>query len=725
MRKTVVFLAFALALVGMTVSVSQADEGMWPIFSLDQLNFDNLAARGLKLKAADIYNPNGTGLWAAVVALGGGTGSFVSPNGLIITNHHVAFGAIQSQSTAENNYIDKGFLARTIADEIPATGYNAWVCKSFDDVTKQVLGAVKSKATDLERYKAVEKATKEIIAKAEKGKDVKCRVAAFDEGRQYILITFLKIQDVRIVAVPPQGIGNYGGEIDNWMWPRHTGDYSFLRAYVAPDGKCAEYSKDNVPYKSAIYLPVSAAQLKEGDFDMTIGYPGGTSRFETSFGIDEALNFTYPRSVATRKVLIDIMEKASAENPEWGVRLSSRIKGLANYLKNFEAMITGLTRSHVVEQKVQLEQKLADALQQNPALQARYGHVLPDLKALYEKHGKTRLKDEALGWLGQSSRYFGFANQLYRWSLQKAKKDMDREPEFMERNVPSMRRGLKEAQVNLVPEVDKRMFAYVLHHAMALPADQRIAALDKLIGDTTKVGTDKAIETLVERLYSNTKLGTLDDRMKMFEMSNKELLAQNDAFIGLAASMYDDLEARRQQGKEFDGAQRRLNPQMIAAFRELKLGPAYPDANGTMRLTYGSIKGYSPADASHFACFTTLTGVVEKETGKEPFNSPPALLAVYKSHDFGPYLDSNLNDVPVNFLDTDDTTGGSSGSPVLNGKGELIGLCFDGNYEGLSADYKYDERVARTINVDSRYILFTLDKVMGAKELIGEMTIRR
>ncbi|MBI5868233.1 MAG: S46 family peptidase [candidate division Zixibacteria bacterium] len=550
MRKTVVFLAFALALVGMTVSVSQADEGMWPLFSLDQLNFENLAARGLKLKAADIYNPDGTGLWAAVVSLGGGTGSFVSPNGLIITNHRVAFGSIQSQSTAENNYIDKGFLARTQADEIPATGYNAWVCKSFDDVTKQVLGAVKSKATDLERYKAVEKATKEIIAKAEKGKDVKCRVAAFDEGRQYILITFL------------------------------------------PDCKCAEYSKDIVPYKSAIYLPVSAAQLKEGDFDMTIGYPGGTSRFETSFGIDEALNFSYPRSVATRKVLIDIMEKASAENPEWSVRLSSRIKGLANYLKNFEAMITGLTRSHVVEQKVQLELKLADALQQNPALQARYGHVLPDLKALYEKHGKTRLKDEALGWLGQSSRYFGFANQLYRWSLQKAKKDMDRDPEFMERNVPSMRRGLKEAQVNLVPEVDKRMFTYVLHHAMALPADQRIAALDKLVGDTTKVGTDKAIETLVERLYSNTKLGTLDDRMKMFEMSNKELLAQNDAFIGLAASMYDDLEARRQQGKEFDGAQRRLNPQMIAAFRELKLGPAYPDANGTMRLTYGSIKGF-------------------------------------------------------------------------------------------------------------------------------------
>jgi hypothetical protein len=295
----------------------------------------------------------------------------------------------------------------------------------------------------------------------------------------------------------------------------------------------------------------------------------------------------------------------------------------------------------------------------------------------------------------------------------------------MDRNVPSMRRSMKEAQVNLVPEVDRRMFTYVLHMAMALPAEQRITPLDKLIGDTSAVGLDKAIDALVERLYSGTKLGALDDRMKMFDMTSKELLAQNDAFIGLAAALYDELEARRQQGKEFDGALKRLNPEMIAAYRELKLGPAYPDANGTMRLTYGCIEGYSPADAAHFDCFTTLTGVVEKETGQSPFNSPPALLAAYNGHDFGPYLDPHLNDVPVDFLNNNDTTGGSSGSPVVNGRGELTGLCFDGNYEGLAADYQFDERVARTINVDSRYILFTLDKVMGAKELIGEMSIRR
>jgi hypothetical protein len=605
-RKTLAILCLAVALAGMTADVSRADEGMWPMFALDQLSFDSLAARGLKLKAADIYNPDGTGLWAAVVSLGGGTGSFVSPNGLIVTNHHVAFGAIQSQSTAANNYIEKGFLARTQADEFPAIGYNCWVCSSFEDVTKTVLGAVKKNATDLERYKAIEKATKEIIAKAEKGRDVKCRVAAFDEGRQYILTTFLKIQDVRIVAVPPEGIGNYGGEIDNWMWPRHTGDYSFLRAYVAPDGKSAEYAKENVPYKSATYLPVSAGPMKEDDFSMTIGYPGGTNRFESSFAIEEALNFYYPSSVKARRALIDIMETASDENPEWAVRLSSRIAGLSNSLKNSEAMITGLAKGHVLEQKAQLEQKLTEALKKQPALDAKYGLTLPGLRALYEKRRQTREKDAVLGWMGQSSRFFGFGNQLYRWSLEKVKKDMDREPEFMERNVPSMRRGTKEAQVNLVPEVDRRMFTYVLHLAMALPADQRIAPLDKLIGDTSAVGLDKAIDALVERLYSGTKLGSLDDRMKMFDMNNKELVAQNDAFIGLAATLYDELEARRQQGKEFDGALKRLNPEMIAAYRELKLGPAYPDANGTMRLTYGSVEGYSPADAAHFDCFTTL-----------------------------------------------------------------------------------------------------------------------
>jgi len=724
-RKILVVLCFAIALVGMTGNVTHADEGMWPMFALDQVDFDNLAARGLTLKAADIYNPDGTGLWAAVVQLGGGTGSFVSPNGLIVTNHHVAFGAIQSQSTAENNYIDKGFLARTQADEIPAIGYNCYVCKSFEDVTKKVLGAVKNNMTDLDRYKAIEKQTKEIIAKAEKGRDVKCRVAAFDEGRQYMLVTFFKIQDVRIVAVPGEGIGDYGGEIDNWMWPRHTGDYSFLRAYVAPDGKSAEYAKENVPYKSAIYLPVSAGPLKEGDFSLTIGYPGGTNRFESSFAIEEALNFYYPASVKARRDLIDIMEKASQENPEWAVRLSSRISGLANYLKNYEGMIAGLTKGHVLEQRRQIEQRMTDALKKQPALNAKYGQALPGLRALYEKQKLTHQKDQVLGWLGFSSNYLGFANRLYKWSIEKAKKDMDREPEYMDRNVPPMRRSMKEAQVNLVPQVDRRMFAYVLRQAMALPAGQRIAPLDKMIGDTTAAGSDKAIEALTERLYAGTKLGSLDDRMKMFDMSQTELVAQNDAFIGLAAALYDELEARRQQQKEFDGAQRRLNPELIAAYRELKLGPAYPDANGTMRLTYGILEGYSPADAVHYDCFTTLKGVVEKNTGKSPFNSPPALLAAYNGHDFGPYLDSHLNDVPVDFLDNHDTTGGSSGSPVVNGRGELIGLCFDGNYESVAADYQFDERVARTINVDSRYILFTLDKVMGAAELLKEMTIRR
>jgi hypothetical protein len=723
MRRVMFVICLVALVAGLFAAPLHADEGMWPLFSLNQLNFDTLAARGLKLQPGQIYSPDGSGLWGAVVQIGGGSGSFVSPKGLVVTNHHVAFGAIQSQSTAEKNYIDSGFLARTQAEEIPAIGYNCYVCKSFEDVTAKVQKAIKSGMTDLERYQTIERRTKQIVAQAEKGRDVKCEVAPFDGGRQYILVTYFKIQDVRIVAVPPKGIGNYGGEIDNWMWPRHTGDYSFLRVYVAPDGRSAEYAKDNVPYRPAAYLPVSTAPLAEGDFAMTIGYPGGTSRFESSYAIDEAVNFFLSGDIRYRRDLIGIMEDAGRQDNETAVRVAARIEGLANYLKNGEGMLTGLAKGHVLELRQRQEEALTKALSKRPDLNAKYGQTLPGLRALYDKHRTYREKETVLSWFGRSCRFFSLANRLNKWSLEKTKKDMDREPGYMERDVPSLRRRLREEQVNLVPAVDRTMLIYMLRQAMALPANQRIVPLDLLVGDTLGKGTEAAITALADRLYGSTKVGVLDSRMAMFDMTRQQLLAQNDAFVGLAVALYDELENMRQAGEAFDGALKKLNPELISACRELGIGPRYPDANGTMRLTYGIVQGYAPADAVRYACFTTLTGVVEKETGIEPFNSPAALLAAFRRRDLGRYADLILGDVPVDFLTNHDTTGGSSGSPVVNGKGELIGLCFDGNYEAISADYQFEPRVTRTINVDSRYILFTLDKVMGATELLGEMTV--
>ncbi|HWO56847.1 MAG TPA: S46 family peptidase [bacterium] len=713
----------ALLVVLLVPGAANAVEGMWPVFALEQLNFDSLKAMGLQLDREAIYNRDNGGLCAAVVQLGGGTGSFVSPNGLIITNHHVAFGAVQAASTAEKNYVENGFIAHSIAEEIPAMGYNCYVIKSFEDVTREVKGALKASMTPEKRHEAYDKVTKKIIARGEKPGNVRCEVAAFDGGLTYILVTFFRIQDVRIVAVPPEGIGNFGGEIDNWMWPRHTGDYSFLRAYVAPDGTPAEYSKQNVPYQSKTYFPISAGPLKEGDFSFVLGYPGGTSRFASSYEIEDGLDFYYPTSVRYRKALIGIMEEAGARDPEIAVRVSNDIAGLANYLKNFEGMIKGLKKGHVLDLRREREARLTAAIAADKALSKKYAQTLPGLKAMYDERWQYREKSTVLGWMRQASDLLGLANRLYKWSIEKTKPDMQREPAYMERNVPSLIRRTREAQVNLVPDVERTMLNYVLVQAMRLPAGQRIAALDQLIGDTT-AGVEAAVAAFTAKLYAGTQVGNLDERMAMLEMTTEQLLARDDSFINLAAALYDEFETSRKRGEVFAALSEKLNSELVAAEREANVGPAYPDANGTMRLSYGFVMGYSPADATHYDAFTRLSGVMEKETGESPFNSPKKLIEVARARDFARYMDLTLGDVPVDFLTDHDTTGGSSGSPILNARGELIGLCFDGNYEAIAGDYEYDQRVNRTINVDSRYILFTLDKVMGATELLNELSVR-
>jgi hypothetical protein len=722
-RSRALLVATAMALALLTPISASAVEGMWPLFDMDQLHFDSLHTMGLAIDPSQIYNAKDGGLAAAVVQVDGGTGAFVSPNGLIITNHHVARSAIQEQSTAQKNYVDDGFLARKLSEELPAVGYYCFVVKSYEDVTKKIRGALKPSLSPKQRHDTLEKLTKGIVSAAEKGRDVRCEVASFDGGLRYMLVTMFRIQDVRIVAVPPEGIGNFGGEIDNWMWPRHTGDYSFLRAYVAPDGHAAEYSDKNVPYHPTAFVPVSDGPLKEGDFSFVMGFPGGTSRFASSYELQDAIDFSYPTSIRYRRALIDIMDQAGQRDPEVAVRVSDRIAELANYLKNFEGMLTGMSKAHTLETRRLREADLQKTVNADPKLAKNYGNTLAGLSALYADHATYRDKSVALGWLSRASQQLGLANRLYKWSLQKTKPDMQREPGYMERNVAAMRRRMKDAQINMVPAVDRQMLEYVLTQAMRLPANQRIAPLDRLVGDTTSAGVPAAVKAFTEKLYANSKVGDVDERLKMFDETHDQLVARKDAFLDLAASLFDEYQTMKEKDDAFSGSAEKLNAELVAACREAHVGPPYPDANGTMRFGYGQVMGCSPADALHFAAFTTLGGVIEKETGVSPFNSPKRLLDVARQHDFGHYLDPMLGDVPVDFLTDHDTTGGSSGSPIFNARGELIGLCFDGNYEAIAGDYDYEQRTNRTINVDSRYILFTLDKVMGASELIKEMTV--
>jgi len=712
-----------LFLLGFLFLTSLADEGMWLLDSIDQLPIDSLKASGLELDPEEIYNPKGGGIADAVVKVGGASGAFVSPEGLIVTNHHVAFTAVQRQSTPEHNYLKDGFYAETKEQELPAIGYDVYVTKSFDDVTQRVLSAVGEKMSGLKRYEAIEKISKKIIQEAEKDRDVKCKLVSMYGGSQYYLFTYFKIRDVRLVYVPPSSIGDYGGEIDNWMWPRHAGDFAFLRAYVAPDGKSADYSKENGPYNSKVYLKFSSSGIQEGDFVMLIGFPGTTKRYESSFSIDEMVNHDYPKDIRTRREVISILEEASAEDSSVAIRLSSKIKGLNNYLKKNQGMLEGFKRAGILQKKIDEEKSLTEFLNANPKLKKKYEHILPELDGLFKEYKKFQAKDFIIDWMTNRCDFLDFASTIYKWSIEKKKEDEDREPGYQDRDTLEIREWLEDAQINLVPSADEKVFVHFLKKALLLPPEQKIRAIEKSLEGIAEEDRIDILEEFAHDLYEETKLGAVEERLKMFGMSKDELERQNDPFIDFAKQLEVEREELRNKEKEFSGTLTYLEPKLIQAYAEWKKRKLYPDANGTIRFNYGEVKGYSPQDAVSFHYITTLTGVMEKDTDLEPFDAPEELKKVYFKRDFGSYFDASIGDIPVNFLSTNDITNGNSGSPVMNGKGELVGLAFDGNYESISADYLFEPDLTRAINVDIRYVLFLLDKVYHIKGLLKELTI--
>ncbi len=714
----VVILAVCLLTAG-----AFADEGMWPLYDLNKINIDSLYSRGLELTPDQIYNPGQGGLTDAVINLSGGTASFVSPDGLIVTNHHVAFGAIQRQSTVDTNYLRDGFYAPARADEIPAIGYSVYVTLAVDDVTDQIKSAVTDDMNDRERYQAIEDKTKEIVAACEDGRDVRCEVSKMFNGLSYIRYTYFQIRDVRIVYAPPEAIGKFGGEIDNWMWPRHTGDFSFLRAYVAPDGSSAEFSRDNVPYHPTAFLPVASSGVHQDDFSMLIGFPGHTSRYEDSYTLDYLINFYYPKMVDELQAELAIIDEASDLDSSVALRLASSAAGLNNWLKKSQGTLAGFKRSHILEARREQEQALTDFLKSDPKLEAEFGYVLPALDSLNQAGMKTAYKDLYLGWLMYGPDYLSMASTIYRWSVEREKPDTEREPRYQDRDTTRALERLKTAQINLIPTVDKTSFRYLVNLMLELPAGQKIGAIEDLFKDVPADQLDSAIARMADTYYAETKIGNVDERIKMFHMSKAELENLHDPFIDLAMALYPDYQEMRERDKKASGAANRLTPKLIEAYAIWKNYDLYPDANGTMRFSYGSVKGYSPQDAVWYTYITSLTGLMDKETGKDPFIVPEPLKKAYFSRNFGTYIDPYINDIPVNFLTTNDGTNGNSGSPVINGKGELIGLNFDGNYEGLGLDYMYRPELCRSIMVDIRYVLFLIDRVYHLDNLLNELTI--
>ena len=695
-----------------------AEEGMWLLTQLDQLN---LHEKGLELTLEEIYHPKKPSIIDAIVWLGGCSASFVSPDGLLLTNHHCAFGALQRASTEEIDYIKKGFLAKDRSEEIEAKGVTASVLIEMKDVTNKVLKAAKGIDDPVERDKKITAKITKMTEKIEGNKeDIRARIVSMYKGKQYILFVNKRYQDVRIVYAPPKSIGKYGGDIDNWMWPRHTGDFTYLRVYMAPDGTGAKYSPDNVPVKPKNYLRIATEPLKDGDFTFIIGFPGNTNRWRTSNSVGWNLKNNYPNSINNFKEMLDLMDELTKDSEEGKIKVASMNAGLNNAMKNYQGNLDGMTKTNFLQKKIDFEKELIKFINSDPKLKKEYGDVLDHIVALYDKLKETKEKDDILQMFGfGAGTLASLANQIYGVAKERAKPEEERDPDFTEKDVERTVERLHLRYYSYYEPVDKAMLIRVLKKADALSEGSRIKGLESILSDQTK-----SIEEFVEEAYSKTKLNDVEYAKSLFDKSAKDLDASDDPLIKLAAMLYDENEALEDRNEEFNANIIALRKEYLNALYARKGAGLYPDANGTMRFTYGHVAGYKPADAVWYFPFTTLKGVIEKNTGKEPFDMPAKLSELHEKRDFGKWMDPELKDVPVAFTHRCDITGGNSGSAVMNSKGELIGLAFDGNYEAMTSDWQYDYDMQRTISVDIRYVMFITEKFAGAEHLLKEMGVK-
>ena len=704
-------IALPVALLGV-FATAHADEGQWQPHQLPQLKKE-LKKVGITIPAEKLADLSKHPM-SAIVSTGNCSASFVSGDGLIVTNHHCGYDAVQRNSTAEHNYIANGFLAKTRADELPGgPNLRVYVTDKVENVTDRVLKDLPATMSGRARYEEVQSRIKALTAECETDKNYRCSVPSFHRGLEYYRIRQMMIRDVRMVYAPSDKIGEYGGEVDNFEWPRHTGDFSFLRAYVGKDGKPADPSPDNVPYKSKDFLVVSAEGLKTGDPILLAGYPGRTSRYKLPAEIRYARDVSFPARVAEIKADNGTIAAATKGNTNNEVRYASVVKSANNVLKKTQGLLDGFARVDIAAIKDGQDAEFRAWYAKQPGLSKT---MLTELDALIA--ADIALDEEQFAWsVASTSDLFRSARTLYRLAVENKKPNAERESGYQERDQSFIKARLNRLEQSYVGSVDEARFTAALQRYAKLPVKAHPKGLDALLPAPDAVAA----------MYRQSQLGDTAKRLAWMGKGADAFAASDDAFIQLAVKTYETTLSLEERRKEIDGNLERVIPQYMAAMIAFKTSqgkPVYPDANSTLRVTYGTVASYSPRDGVVKGPFTTVEGIVQKHTGVEPFIAPQPLLDAVKDKRYGVFKDPVLGTVPVNFLSSADTTGGNSGSAVMNKRGELVGLNFDSTYESVTKDWYFDSAITRAIHVDIRYMLWVMKEVDHADNLLKEMTIK-
>ena len=676
------------------------DEGQWLPTQVREMDWDALQKRGMQMTRDEFWHPEKGGVLSATVQINGCTASFVSPDGLMVTNHHCGFGAISELSTPEHNWLRDGFAAADRAAELPAPGMVASVLKRIEDVTAKVHAAQATATSDLERWSVTQQTIAALVADGERSEpNTKCSVASFLEGKEYHLYYRTQIRDVRLVYAPPRAIGEFGGETDNWEWPRHTGDFSFFRAYVAPDGSVRDHDDTNVPYRAEHWLRVSTDGVQQGDLAIIMGYPGRTQRYESSRGVATQQGYVYPRRDAVLTAALEVLHAAAKTGEAKALEVADRIKWMGNVQKNAQGMIFGLDRNAVVARKLREEAQFRDWLAADPARGERWGTVLDELLAFDEQEAATVEQDTMMSFFGMLGEDMRLLALLVEASAAMQSAGEDGLSERFRRALASDR---WTADLELL---QKPMTSIFVRELAAVSPAQRLAGTD---------GLD------AEALWRDTKMTDAEARVAAFADA-EAFAADTDPMLVLARGLAEERAAAQRRQRERAGRMLDLGRRWIAAQEAFRGKSFYPDANSTLRVSIAEVQGYVPRDGVLYTPHTTVAGILAKETGREPFASPQALLEAAKTRMDSRWVDARLQDVPVCFLTNGDTTGGNSGSPVTDGRGRLIGLNFDRVFENVAGDFGWSAERSRNVVCDVRYVLWVIESVFPSPSLLQEL----